>query len=106
MIADYRVAIETFSTIHGELMDWLEQMKPRESEKWERIMAHHPFSQEDWESARKRLVSLLTKEERMVDDSSLLSYLDCCAESVGSVHPLPDFADLVEEFFQKYGMDS
>ena len=77
MIADYRVAIETFSTIHGELMDWLEQMKPRESEKWERIMAHHPFSQEDWESARKRLVSLLTKEERMVDDSSLLSYLDC-----------------------------
>ena len=70
-------------------------------------MAHHPFSFEDWEDSRKRLLTLLGREEnRVVDEASLRAYLDCCAESVGSVHPLPDLADLVEEFFKQYGMDA
>ena len=88
-------------------MDWLSQMDSNEKKKWEDMMSHHPFSFEDWEDSRKRLLTLLGREEnRVVDEASLRAYLDCFAESVGSVHPLPDLADLVEEFFKKYGMDA
>lgn len=87
-------------------MKWLQQLSPTESKKWEEIILDHSFDAEEWEVARNALHQLLTEDNRKASEDSTRSYLSCCAESVGSVHPLPDLTEIVGEFYQQYGMES
>ena len=87
-------------------MCWMENIAPKESKEWQEVMLGHAFGVEEWGDARENLLKLLKNDQRKADEASIRSYISCCAESIGSVHPLPDLAEVVSEFYQKYGMDS
>jgi hypothetical protein len=52
----------------------------------------YAFDVEEWRVARENLLKLLQNDQRKADEASIRSYISCCAESIGSVHPLPDLA--------------
>jgi len=87
-------------------MSWLDNISPQESKEWQEVMLAHAFDLEEWGDAREKLLKLLQNNQRKADEASLRSYISCCAESIGSVHPLPDLSEIVSEFYQKYGMES
>ena len=87
-------------------MSWLDNISPKESKEWQEVMLAHAFDVEEWGDAREKLLILLQNDQRKADEASLRSYISCCAESIGSVHPLPDLSEIVSEFYQKYGMES
>ena len=87
-------------------MSWLDNISLQESKEWQEVMLAHAYDLEEWGDAREKLLKLLQNDERKADEASLRSYISCCAESIGSVHPLPDLAEVVSEFYQKYGMES
>ena len=64
------------------------------------------YDQEEWMEARECLLKLLNDEKKQADEPAIRSYLSCCAESAGNVHPLPALASLVEELYQTYGMEN
>ena len=87
-------------------MSWLDNISPQESKEWQEVMLAHAYDLEEWGDAREKLLKLLQNNQRKADESSLRSYISCCAESIGSVQPLPELAEVVFEFYQKYGMES
>jgi hypothetical protein len=87
-------------------MSWLDNISPQESKEWQEVMLAYAFDLEEWGDARDKLLKLLKNDLRKSDEGSIRSYISCCAESIGSVHPLPDLAEVVSEFYQKYGMES
>ena len=87
-------------------MSWLDNISPQESKEWQEVMLAHAFDLEEWGDAREKLLKLLQNNQRKADEASLRSYISCCAESIGSVHPIPDLSEIVSEFYQKYGMES
>ena len=87
-------------------MSWLDNISPQESKEWQEVMLAHAYDLEEWGDAREKLLKLLQNDERKADEASLRSYISCCAESIGSVHPLPDLSEIVSEFYQKYGMEN
>ena len=87
-------------------MSWLDNISPRESKEWQEVMLAYSFDVEEWVFARENLLKLLKNDQRKANEASIRSYISCCAESIGSVHPLPDLAEVVSEFYQKYGMES
>ena len=87
-------------------MSWLDNISPQESKEWQEVMLAHAYDLEEWGDAREKLLKLLQNNQRMADEASIRSYISCCAESIGSVHPLPDLSEIVSEFYQKYGMES
>ena len=87
-------------------MSWLDNISPQESKEWQKVMLAHAFDLEEWGDAREKLLILLQNNQRKADEASLRSYISCCAESIGSVHPLPDLSEIVSEFYQKYGMEN
>ena len=87
-------------------MCWMENIVPEESKEWQEVMLGHAFDVEEWGVAREKLLKLLQNDQRKADEASIRSYISCCAESIGSVHPLPDLAEVVSVFYQKYGMES
>ena len=87
-------------------MSWLDNISPQESKEWQEVMLAHAYDLEEWGDAREKLLKLLQNNQRKADEASLRSYISCCAESIGSVHPLPDLSEIVSEFYQKYGMES
>ena len=87
-------------------MSWLDNISPQESKEWQEVMLAHAYDLEEWGDAREKLLKLLQNNQRKADEASLRSYISCCAESIGSVHPLPELAEVVFEFYQKYGMES
>jgi hypothetical protein len=87
-------------------MSWLDNIAPKESKEWQEVMLGYAFDVEEWGVARNKLLKLLQNDQRKADEASIRSYISCCAESIGSVHPLPDLAEVVSEFYQKYGMES
>jgi len=87
-------------------MSWLDNISPQESKEWQEVMLAHAYDIEEWGDAREKLLKLLQNNQRKADEASLRSYISCCAESIGSVNPLPDLAEVVSEFYQKYGMES
>jgi hypothetical protein len=84
----------------------MENIVPEESKEWQEVMLGHAFDVEEWGVARENLLKLLKNDQRKADEASIRSYISCCAESIGSVHPLPDLAEVAFEFYQKYGMES
>ena len=87
-------------------MSWLENIANKESRKWQEVMLANAYDLEEWGDAREKLLKLLQNDQKKSDEASLRSYISCCAESIGSVHPLPDLAEVVCEFYQKYGMEN
>jgi hypothetical protein len=87
-------------------MSWLDNISPQESKEWQEVMLAHAYDLEEWGDAREKLLKLLQNNQRKADEASLRSYISCCAESIGSVHPLPDLSEIVSEFYQKYGMEN
>ena len=87
-------------------MSWLDNISPQESKEWQEVMLAHAYDLEEWGDAREKLLKLLQNNQRKADAASLRSYISCCAESIGSVHPLPDLSEIVSEFYQKYGMEN
>jgi hypothetical protein len=87
-------------------MSWLDNISPQESKEWQEVMLAHAYDLEEWGDAREKLLKLLQNDQRKADEASLRSYISCCAESIGSVHPIPDLSEIVSEFYQKYGMES
>ena len=88
------------------MTDWLSEMSKEEADAWGEIMLGHAFEERDWKDGRARLQELLETDGKRADESSLSSYLSCCAESVGGSHPLPSLASLVEELYVTYGMEN
>ena len=87
-------------------MSWLDNISPQESKEWQEVMLAHAYDLEEWGVAREKLLILLLNDQRKADEVSIRSYISCCAESIGSVQPLPELAEVVFEFYQKYGMES
>ena len=87
-------------------MSWLDNISPQESKEWQEVMLAHAYDLEEWGDAREKLLKTLQNDERKADEASIRSYISCCAESIGSVHPLPDLSEIVSEFYQKYGMEN
>ena len=87
-------------------MDWLENLEIEENKQWEEVMLLFSFDQEEWKDARTLLMELLSKDKKRADEQAIRSYISCCAESAGNVHPLPTLASLVKELYQTYGMEN
>ncbi len=87
-------------------MNWLQKMETEERIAWEEMMIDHAFDADEWQAAHAHLLALLAKDRKTASEPDLRSYLSCCAESVGSLHPLPDLRTLVDELYQAYGMES
>ena len=87
-------------------MSWLDNISPQESKEWQEVMLAHAYDIEEWGDAKEKLLKLLQNNQRKADEASIRSYISCCAESIGSVHPLPDLSEIVSEFYQKYGMEN
>jgi hypothetical protein len=88
------------------MTDWLSEMSNEEADAWGETMLAHAFEEREWKSGRDRLQELLEADGKRADESSLRSYLSCCAESVGGSHPLPSLASFVEELYGAYGMEN
>ena len=87
-------------------MDWFDKLDKDDSKHWEEVMLSFSYDQEEWMEARDCLLKLLNDEKKQADEAAIRSYLSCCAESAGNVHPLPALASLVEELYQTYGMEN
>ena len=62
-----------------------------------RLMVDYSYDIDEWKVARDRLLFLLSKMAKSSEEK--LFYLSCCAESVGSLHPLPDLDEVVADFY-------
>ena len=87
-------------------MKWLEELDEKERNAWETTMINHAFDSDEWGQARSLLFRLLKKEKKSASEEAARSYLSCCAEFIGPVHPLPDLSMVMEEFYKHYGMES
>ena len=87
-------------------MDWMEKLDSEEAKAWEELMVDYSYDPDDWNEARVQLLQMLKTDRRNASEGDMRSYLSCCAESVGSVHPLPDLKETVEEFYSRFGMEN
>ena len=87
-------------------MDWLEKFPPNEQKLWQDIMLDHSYDYEEWGEARDLLKLLLKKDLMNSSEGSIRSYIACCAEASGGVHPLPELKQVVEEFYGQFGMEN
>ena len=88
------------------MMEWLTNMDKTEAKAWEELMIDYSYSMEDWQVARDRLLKRLHNDQKQATEKDIRAYLSCCAESLGSVHPLPDLGDTVDEFYERFGMEN
>ena len=86
-------------------MSWLDKISTEESTEWQEVMLAHAYDLNEWEVAREKLLKSLQYDRKEADEASIRSYICCCAESIGTVHPLPVLEEVVSEFYQKYGME-
>ena len=85
----------------------MSEMSKEEADAWGGIMREYAFEEREWKDGRARLQELLEADGKRADESSLRSYLSCCAESVGGSHPLlTSLPSLVEELYGAHGMEN
>ncbi len=87
-------------------MDWLQNLPSAEKKEWEEMMIGFAFDEDEWTAARSQLSTLLQQDGKHANEPAIRSYLSCCAESGGHVHPLPPLTSLVADLYKAYGMDS
>ena len=88
------------------MMDSISELSKEEQAKWHEIMLVHSYDFQDWDQARSCLLKLLHHQKQTASESAIRSYISCCAESVSGGHPLPNLSTTLEDFYQKYGMES
>ena len=88
------------------MMEWLTNMDNTEAKAWEEIMIDYSYSSDDWQVARDQLLKRLQNDQKQATERDIRAYLSCCAESVGSAYPLPDLCDIVDEFYERFGMEN
>ena len=84
----------------------MEKLDSKNAKAWEELMVDYLYDLDDWNEARCNYCSYLKTIREMPLKSDLRSYLSCCAESAGSVHPIPDLKETVEEFYSRFGMEN
>ena len=87
-------------------MTWIEKIPADQAKIWQDTMLDHSYDYEEWGEARAHLKLLLKNDLRDSAEDSIRSYIACCAEASGSVPPLPDLKNVVEEFYGQYGMEN
>ena len=87
-------------------MDSITELSKEEQAEWHEVMLAHSYDFQDWDQARSCLLKLLTRQKQAASESAVRSYISCCAEAVSGGNPLPDLSTTMEEFYQKYGMES
>ena len=87
-------------------MTWIKKIPADQAKIWQDIMLDHSYDYEEWGEARECLKLLLKNDLRNSSESSIRSYIACCAEASGNVHPLPELKQVVEEFYGQYGMEN
>ena len=87
-------------------MTWIEKISADQAKFWQDIMLDHSYDYEEWGEARGCLKLLLKNDLRNSSEESIRSYIACCAEASGGVHPLPELKQVVEEFYGQYGMEN
>ena len=87
-------------------MTWLSDMDAKEARSWEDLMVDYSYDTDEWKVARNRLLSLLSKDNKESSEAEIRSYLSCCAESIGSLHPLPELEEVVADFYLQFGMEN
>lgn len=87
-------------------MTWLSDMDVKEARSWEDLMVDYSYDTDEWKVARDRLLFLLSKDSKKSSEAEIRSYLACCAESIGSLHPLPELEEVVADFYLQFGMEN
>ena len=87
-------------------MTWLSDMDTKEARSWEDLMVDYSYDTDEWKVARDRLLFLLSKDSKKSSEAEIRSYLACCAESIGSLHPLPELEEVVADFYLQFGMEN
>ena len=88
-------------------MDWLEKFPPNEQKSFGKIQCSIiPTITKNGEKQGIFFKLLLKNDLRNSSEESIRSYIACCAEASGAVHPLPDLKNVVEEFYGQYGMEN
>lgn len=87
-------------------MTWLSDMDAKEARSWEDLMVDYSYDTDEWKVARNRLLFLLSKDNKESSEAEIRSYLSCCAESIGSLHPLPELEEVVADFYLQFGMEN
>tara|TARA_B100000941_G_C28436492_1_gene517240 strand:- start:150 stop:422 length:273 start_codon:yes stop_codon:yes gene_type:complete len=87
-------------------MTWLSEMTVKEARSWEDLMVDYSYDSFEWKEARDRLIFLLSTDGKKSSEEEIRSYLACCAESVGSIHPLPELVEVVSDFYLEFGMEN
>ena len=93
----------TFGYAFG--MELNKEIDKDELKEWGEVMLQHSFDQDEWIEARITLLNLLSSDQKVAKESAIRSYLSCCAEAVGTTHPLPSLKDSLIELYQQYGME-
>ena len=88
------------------MMNFLSELSPEEQAAWHETMLAHSYDLMEWHQARNTLLHLLNSDQKKVTETSVCSYLSCCAEAVSGGYPLPDLCSTVKEFYQRFGMDN
>ena len=68
-------------------------------------MLGYSYDLAEWIEARDTLAGLLQKDAKNAKETTVRSYLACCAEAVAGISPPPNLAVSVEEFYRLYGME-
>ena len=87
-------------------MTWIEKIPADQAKIWQDTMLDHSYDYEEWGEARGHLKLLLKNDFRDSAEESICSYIACCAEASGGVHPLPELKQVVREFYGQYGMEN
>ena len=97
---------ENFLTTYLLIMNSISELYKEEQAEWHEIMLAHTYDFQDWDLARSCLLKLLHHQNQVASESAVRSYISCCAEAVSGTYPLPSLTTTVEDFYQKYGMES
>lgn len=87
-------------------MDSISELSKEEQAMWHEVMLAHSYDFQDWDQSRSSLLKLLHHQKQTASESAIRSYISCCAEAVSGGHPLPNLSTTLEDFYQKYGMES
>ena len=89
-----------------ERMNHISELSADEQAAWHEVMLHHSYDFQEWDQARTELIEQLKKDQKVAEETSIRSYLSCCAEAVSAGHPLPCLKISMQDFYERYGMES
>ena len=81
------------------------ELPDSEQKEWSETMLGYSYDLAEWIEARDTLTGLLQKDAKNAKETTVRSYLACCAEAMSGISPPPNLAVSVEEFYRLYGME-